>query len=251
MGVLDRFQLPDAPFLVTGGEGRLGQQWCLAIREAGGIPISFDLIKKPGSTASATYCLDLCDQGARYLAVADVVRTHGRLRGLVNNAAYNPPPERPECREDWERQFAVLAAHDRLTFEVVERRPSDTPALAIVNIGSDLALMGPNMDLYQTVTPKPAHYTTVKHATVGLTRHYAMLYAKKNVRVNCLCPGPICAVRTGATDSAFVERLKADIPMGRLADLHEYDAALIFLLSDASSFMTGSVLSIARVRTCP
>jgi NAD(P)-dependent dehydrogenase (short-subunit alcohol dehydrogenase family) len=107
----------------------------------------------------------------------------------------------------------------------------------ILNMGSDLSLIGPDPHLYERGSMKPVSYSVVKHGMVGLTRYFAALFGP-SVRVNCLCPG-------GIEQGQKVPY----VPLGRLAKLPEMKGAVAFLLSDASSYMTGSILAIDGGRT--
>jgi len=123
----------------------------------------------------------------------------------------------------------------------------------ILNIASDLALIGPDQRIYQDSSlpedkqpAKPVSYSVVKTGLLGLTRYLATYWAQKNVRVNALCLGGVYDHQ----DGGFVERLSQLIPLGRMTHQDEYKAAVIFLISDASSYMTGSSLVIDGGRTC-
>ena len=123
----------------------------------------------------------------------------------------------------------------------------------IVNVASDLALIAPDQRLYRRddlpdhLQPvKPVTYSIVKSALLGLTRYLATYWADRNVRINAISPG---GVYTGQPDG-FVTRLANVIPMGRMANVDEYQGALLFLCSDASSYMTGANLVIDGGRTC-
>jgi NAD(P)-dependent dehydrogenase (short-subunit alcohol dehydrogenase family) len=123
----------------------------------------------------------------------------------------------------------------------------------ILNIASDLALIGPDQRLYRQVsTPehlqpvKPVTYSIVKSGLIGLTRYLATYWAGRNIRVNSVCPGGVENNQPGD----FLQRLSALIPMGRMARVDEYQGAILFLCSDASSYMTGANLVIDGGRTC-
>ena len=125
----------------------------------------------------------------------------------------------------------------------------------IVNVASDLALIAPDQRLYrQSELPahlqpvKPVTYSVVKSGLLGLTRYLATYWAEQGVRANAICPG---GVYNGQPED-FVVRLSQVIPMARMAHVDEYQGAMLFLCSDASSYMTGAnlVVDVAR-RTDP
>ncbi|RPI93062.1 MAG: SDR family oxidoreductase, partial [Chloroflexi bacterium] len=122
----------------------------------------------------------------------------------------------------------------------------------ILNIASDLSVIAPDQRIYrqpgrddEQQPVKPVTYSVVKAGLVGLTRYLATYWADRGVRVNALSPGGVF----NGQDPAFVQRLTNLIPMGRMAHQDEYQAAVIFLVSDASSYMTGINLVIDGGRT--
>jgi NAD(P)-dependent dehydrogenase (short-subunit alcohol dehydrogenase family) len=123
----------------------------------------------------------------------------------------------------------------------------------IVNVASDLALIGPDQRLYRQeglpehLQPvKPVTYSVVKSGLIGLTRYLATYWADQGVRVNAISPG---GVYNGQPDD-FLSKLSSLIPLGRMANVDEYQGAMLFLCSDASSYMTGSNLVVDGGRTC-
>jgi NAD(P)-dependent dehydrogenase (short-subunit alcohol dehydrogenase family) len=122
----------------------------------------------------------------------------------------------------------------------------------IVNISSDLGLIAPDQRIYRKKQllahqqpVKPVTYSVIKHALIGLTKYLATYWAENNVRVNALCPGGVSA----GQPKEFVEKLVNLIPLGRMARADEYRGAIQFLVSDASSYMTGAVLVMDGGRT--
>ena len=123
----------------------------------------------------------------------------------------------------------------------------------ILNISSDLGIIAPDQRIYRKTgisdemqPAKPITYSVVKHGIIGLTKYLATYWADKGIRVNAICPGGVY----NGQPKEFVQKLTTLIPMGRMANIDEYQCAIIFLVSDASSYMTGSVLTVDGGRTC-
>jgi NAD(P)-dependent dehydrogenase (short-subunit alcohol dehydrogenase family) len=123
----------------------------------------------------------------------------------------------------------------------------------IVNVASDLAIIAPDQRLYhvdglpeEKQPVKPVTYSVVKTALIGLTRYLATYWSSANIRVNAISPGGVL----NGQPEVFLSRLNQLIPMGRMANRDEYQGAILFLCSDASSYMTGTNLVIDGGRTC-
>ena len=123
---------------------------------------------------------------------------------------------------------------------------------SIINISSDLGLIAPDQRLYSKdgvdngkQNVKPVTYSVVKTGLIGLTRYLATYWADKNVRCNAMCPG---GVENGQPEE-FLKEVSARIPMGRMANASEYQGTLLWMLSDASSYLNGAIIPIEGGRT--
>jgi NAD(P)-dependent dehydrogenase (short-subunit alcohol dehydrogenase family) len=195
--------------------------------------------------------------------VEQVMARYGRIDILINNAAltvkgggatfddyFAPFEEYPErlfemaLRVNLTGTFLVTQAVGRVM--VAQRRG------VIVNISSDVALISPDHRIYRGMTyagkpfNTPIAYSMSKAALLAFTRYLATYWADKGIRVNALSPAGVYDNH----DAEFVQRLSNLIPLGRMAHKDEYKGAIIFLCSDASSFMTGANLIVDGGRTC-
>ena len=116
---------------------------------------------------------------------------------------------------------------------------------SIINISSDLGLIGPKQSLYSQNNVKPVSYSVVKSGIIGLTRYTATYWADKNVRCNALCPGGI----ENNQPEIFLRKINQEIPLGRLAKKNEYQGTIIWMLSDASNYLNGAIIPVDGGRT--
>jgi NAD(P)-dependent dehydrogenase (short-subunit alcohol dehydrogenase family) len=267
------FDLSGKVVLITGGAGLLGAEHAAAIAEAGGVPVLADVRGAEAERVASETCarhggrafsveLDVASHASCEAALARVLTVCGRLDGLVNNAALNPKVEgaglsatrfESYSLELWNRELAVGLTGAFLCAQVFGNHLAQSGGGVIVNVASDLGLIAPDQRIYRRpgLSPeqqpvKPVTYSVVKGGLVMLTKYLATYWAEAGVRVNALVPG---GVHAGQPED-FVARLTNLIPMGRMARKDEYRAALVFLCSDASSYMTGSNLVIDGGRTC-
>jgi NAD(P)-dependent dehydrogenase (short-subunit alcohol dehydrogenase family) len=271
--LLRAFDLSGRVFLITGGAGLLGPEHALAIAEAGGTPVLADVrvelaLDRAESIRAATgrevgaLELDVTSQESCKRALGALLERCGRVDGLVNNAARNPKVEdgglgasrfEQFSLETWNQDLAVGLTGAFLASQVFGAHLARHGGGVIVNVASDLGLIAPDQRIYRVPglareeqPVKPVTYSVVKGGLVMLTKYLATYFAEQGVRCNALVPG---GVRAGQPDD-FVERLTNLIPMGRMARRDEYRAALVFLCSDASSYMTGANLVVDGGRTC-
>ncbi len=192
-----------------------------------------------------------------------VLERYGRVDILINNAANNPAMDKNGSFEvsrfeqfpitQWTRDIEVGLTGAFICSQVFGTEMARARRGVIVNVASDLALIGPDQRIYrqdglpEILQPvKPVSYSAVKAALLGLTRYLATYWAEKGVRVNSISPG---GVFNGQSEE-FVAQLARLIPLGRMAEIAEYQGAMLFLCSDASSYMTGANLVVDGGRTC-
>jgi NAD(P)-dependent dehydrogenase (short-subunit alcohol dehydrogenase family) len=268
------FDLTGRVAIITGGAGLLGFQHAQAIASNGGIPVLVDVAgpkaAQRGTDLAQRYGVPACGLAADITSedavrnlLAGVLERYGRVDILINNAANNPAME-PGGDVDfsrlehfpmaqWQADIAVGLTGAFLCSRFFGAEMANAGRGVIVNVASDLALIGPDQRLYrrselaQDRQPvKPVTYSVVKTALIGLTRYLATYWAGQGVRVNAISPGGVF----NGQDAGFVARLTDLIPMGRMAEVDEYRGAMLFLCSDASSYMTGANLVVDGGRTC-
>ena len=271
----DLFDLTGRVAAITGGAGLLGRKHAEAIAEAGGIPIIADLNAAAAEDAARAIreqyqgdCLGIAVDITRRESIEAFLQTvlqrFNRIDILINNAANNPKvEEKRPGQEEWSRfenfsldawqadlQVGLTGAF--LCSQVIGSAMAARGGGVILNIASDLAVIAPDQRIYrkeglpeEAQPVKPVTYSVVKAGLLGLTRYLATYWAGQHVRVNAISPG---GVYNGQPDE-FVQKLTSLIPMGRMAHIDEYKGAILFLVSDASSYMTGGNLIIEGGRT--
>ena len=263
------FRLDNKVIVITGATGLLGRKHAEAVACYGGIPILLDLsqqtvdifaseLNDKYKTDSVGFAIDITDEKAIENNVKQLVEKFGKIDGLVNNAANNPKVEDSNeinfSRLEnfplsvWHNDVAVGLTGAFLCAKHYAYQIAQNPkGGSIVNISSDLGLIAPDQRLYKKnnvdedkQNVKPVTYSVVKTGLIGLTRYLATYWADKNVRCNAMCPG---GVDIGQPEE-FLKEVNARIPMDRLAEADEYQGALIWMLSDASSYLNGSIIPI-------
>ncbi|HXK94633.1 MAG TPA: SDR family oxidoreductase [bacterium] len=272
--VRDVFDLSGRVIAITGGAGLLGVQHGEAVAAMGGIPVLLDLdidraeaaaqgiAQRCGGEAAGLAC-DITQRGDIETVRDLILARWGRIDGLVNNAANNPKVEDAKSQawsrlenfplEQWNQDLAVGLTGAFLCAQILGAEMARRGRGVIVNVASDLAVLAPDQRLYRKEglpddqqPVKPVTYSVVKTALIGLTRYLATYWADRGVRVNAISPGGVF----NHQDDVFLSRIRPLIPLGRMAERNEYQAAMVFLLSDASSYMTGQNLIIDGGRSC-
>jgi NAD(P)-dependent dehydrogenase (short-subunit alcohol dehydrogenase family) len=268
------FSLKGKVIVITGATGLLGRKHAEAVACYGGIPILLDLsqqevdnyaneLNKKYKAHSIGFSVDVTSEEEIQENVKVLIGKFGKINGLVNNAANNPKVEENEeinfSRLEnfplniWNYDIAVGLTGSFLCAKHYGFAISKNLAGgSIINISSDLGLIAPDQRLYtkngidnNEQNVKPVTYSIVKTGLIGLTRYLATYWADKNVRCNAICPG---GVENGQPKD-FLNEVELRIPMNRLAKSDEYQGALIWMLSDASSYLNGAIIPIDGGRT--
>lgn len=262
----DYFDLSGRVIVVTGGMGQLGRQFAHTLLDRGARVAVFDLIRddaqireRYGATAEQENILfvncNVVDRRSIDRSLAEVQQKWDTPSGLINNAALDSPPGAPPAENgpfenypeaSWDRVMEVNTKGVFLCCQVIGGAMAKAGRGSIVNIGSTYGLVSPDQGLYEyrrqrgEIFFKPVAYAVSKSALLNLTRYVATYWARQGVRANILCPGGVF------NDQApeFLTGYCAKVPLGRMARVDEYNGAIVFLLSDASSYMTGSTLVI-------
>ena len=264
MKIQEKFDLTGRVAIVTGGVGLLGAEFCRTLAEAGAAVVVVDL----NASASQAAAASLTSSGYRALAVpTDITRpdavnalveqtlsAFGRLDILVNSAALDPKfdPDAvgqgitPGTFEDYPLDLWNSALNVNLTGMFLVTQACVKPMIvqgrkgSIINICSTYGLNGPDQRIYvkdgTRVAFKPVYYTVTKAGVMGFTKYLAAYYAETEIRVNALTPGGVF----NNHEEYFVKNYSAKTILGRMARKDEMNGALLFLASDASSYMTGN-----------
>lgn len=272
---IELFQIPEKVCIVTGGSGLIGKKHGQAILEGKGIPILLDIseerlfqTKKELETEYPGYTVEtfLCDitNKADLETIRDVlIKKYGSIYGLINNAANNPKMEDksknlgaikfPDFPLDiWNADLNVGLTGAMLCCQVFGEVMEQEGKGVVINIGSDYGIIAPDQRIYRKdgvpenqQIIKPVSYSIVKHGIIGLTKYLSVYWAPKGIRVNTLCPASL----ENGQDEEFIKKLTNLIPMGRMSRPEEYICTVLYMLSDASSYMTGSTILLDGGRT--
>jgi NAD(P)-dependent dehydrogenase (short-subunit alcohol dehydrogenase family) len=245
------FDLAGRVAVVTGGMGQLGQVYVSGLVERGMRVAVLDVAPGDLPEGGRAFAVDITDRGAIEDAEREIEAEWGVPHLLVNNAALDSPPDAPVEEvgpfEDFpEASFdAVMDVNVKgalLSCQVVGGAMAREGRGSIVNVSSVYGLLSPVQDLYEFRRArgetffKPVAYSVSKSAVLNLTRYLATYWAKAGVRVNTLTLAGVF----NDQDAAFLEAFAERSPMGRMLDAEEALGALVFLASDASSYVTGS-----------
>ena len=247
--VLDLFRLDGKVALVTGGARGLGRTMALALAQAGAdVALAARNLGPCEEAASATagasgrrcraYQADVTVAADVERMVTEVEKDFGRIDILINNAGNNIRGAIDQLSEaDWDSVIDTNLKGPFLCSRAVGPKMVRQGWGRVVNLGSILSVIA---------IPGRAPYASAKAGVLNLTRVLALEWAGTGVTANTICPGPFATDMNRALleDPVKYQEFVKNIPMGRWGELHEITGAVLFLASDASSFVTGSALFV-------
>jgi NAD(P)-dependent dehydrogenase (short-subunit alcohol dehydrogenase family) len=255
------FSLDGKVAIVTGAAGLLGQEHCRALAAAGADVVALDLtacdeiaddLSNNYSGTALGLAVDITRPHTLHAALERVLHEYGRVDVLVNNAAVNDKFEDPLTAGDlskfenypldqWQRSIEVNLTGMFLASQVFGSEMARAQSGSIINIASTYGIVAPDQSLYQRPDGtqrfyKSPAYPATKGAVLSFTRYLAAYWGGNGVRVNTLSPGGV----ENGQDEYFIEKYSERTPLGRMAQANDYHGALLFLASDASSYVTGA-----------
>ncbi len=257
---MNPFDIKGKVVVVTGAAGNLGSGYVRSLSEAGAVVYAFDIdegkyhsVFGDKSRCGVFVPVDLTHEEDVQRAMGMIIKEHGKIDGLINNAAMNPAVG-ADSSED------LFAPYESYSIELFRREmdanitsmmitiKSVTPTMiaqksgSIVNVASEVSVGAHDHRVYNTTGKyKSPAYVASKTAVLGLTRQWAARLGEHNVRVNAISIG---GVQVPTIPHDFAERFGKMNMLMRMARPGEYDATMQYLLSDASSFMTGTNIVI-------
>jgi NAD(P)-dependent dehydrogenase (short-subunit alcohol dehydrogenase family) len=262
---MNLFDLKNKVAIVTGATGLIGRNHCKALADAGAHVVVADLNIERCKEVVATLpdlekhlaiSFDITDEEDIKKANASILARFGKIDILVNNAAINDMFENPLLagEQSMFENYPVkmfrqsLEANVTGTFlccQIFGAEMAKDGSGSIINIASTYGMVGPDQSIYKDkdgkqLFYKSAAYPATKGAVINFTRFLAAYWGKNGVRVNTLSPGGV----ENSQDDFFVQNYKAKTPLNRMAQSTDYMGAIVFLASDASSYMTGANLVV-------
>lgn len=262
------FSLAGKVAIVTGAAGLLGREHCLALAGAGATVVATD-VDAAGCERTAADVRDRATapvhglaadltQPEAVLALRDrVLSAAGSIDVLVNNAAINDKFDDESSAaalsrfetyplERFRRSLDVNVTGVFLASQILGAPMAERGSGSIINIASTYGMVGPDQRIYRRPDGtqsfwKSASYPASKGAILAFTRFLAAYWADRGVRVNSLSPG---GVAQASQEPYFVAQYSARVPLGRMAQPHELRGAIVYLASEASSYVTGTNLVV-------
>ena len=259
------FDLEGRNIVITGASGLLGSQYANTLSSAGANIILLDinttkneklkssLVKKYKNKISA-YTLDISDQTEVNKISKKIMKDFKKIDGLINNAAYTSKGAKEKSDnafgsfenfpiDIWQKSLDINLSGVFFCSQAFGKIMAKQGKGVIVNIASTYGLVGADQRIYgKSGLNLPISYAATKGAIVNFTRYLAAYWHGKNIRVNTLSPGGV--MDKTYQEKTFIKKYSEKTILGRMANKDEYNGAMLFLISDASSYMTGANLVV-------
>lgn len=249
------FNLNNKNILITGGNGFLGDQIVDSLLNENANVYIIDIKKSKNKKSKKQFISDITNENELKKILEYFKLKKIKIDALINNAAVDYPPSKSKKNnfklenfpiDLWDKDISVSLKGSYLCTKVFGSYMAKFKKGAIINVSSDLGIIAPDQRIYkESGFIKPVTYSIVKHGIIGLTKYTASYWGEKNIRCNAIAPGGIFKNQ----DKSFIKNINKLIPLGRMAKKNEYNGLILFLCSDLSSYMTGSVIVADGGRT--
>ena len=249
------FNLKNKNVILTGGNGFLGSQIANSLRNEKANVYIIDIQEPKKKTSIKHFKSDITSEQDLKQILKFFKLNKIKIDVLINNAAIDYPPNKSKKKNYklenfpdnlWDKDILVSLKGSYLCTKIFGSYMAKFKRGVILNVSSDLGIIAPDQRIYgKSGFVKPVTYSVVKHGIIGLTKYVASYWGKKNIRCNAIAPGGIY----NNQDHSFVKKINKLIPLGRMAKKNEYNGLILFLCSDLSSYLTGSVIIADGGRT--
>ena len=258
------FDLSGKTALVTGSAGTLGREFCKGLAESGAdimlVDLNYEIVQEQAAELTNNfnikakgYACDVCIPSSVKNCVTNAINDFGSINILHNNAAGKIgstdtffAPFEDYSLEQWRSVLSVNLDGMFLMAQAVGKHMLSKGGGSIIQTSSIYGLVGPDHRIYEKSEYQgqkmnsPAVYGVSKAGIIGLTKYLATYWAKKGIRVNAIAPG---GVFSGQNEN-FIKNYSSRVPIGRMAETKEIVGAMLFLASNASTYMTGQTLIV-------
>lgn len=252
--IRELFNLKGKVVIITGGAGMLGSQYAEILSDAGANVVIVDIIRDACESLAKRITerhnieaigieADISNEESVSEMVRIIKEKFGRIDVLINNAIARPKGKfvfETYSIKDWKEMMSVNLDAVFLCSRIVGNEMLKQKSGVIINIGSTYGIVGADQRIYGEGRNSSAVYAASKGGVINLTRYLAAYWAGKGIRVNCLSPGGV----QNNQDQEFIKRYSEKTQLGRMARKDELKGAMLFLASDASSYMTGANLVV-------
>lgn len=237
-------KLKNKVIIVTGGNGLIGKEILKSISKEGGTPICADVNINKKSNYDQIYC-DISDEKSIENLINEVINKYTKIDGLVNNAYPRTNDWHLDFEkiklESWKKNIDLQLNSNFTIIQKVVKLMKKNKSGSIVNMSSIYGLIGPDFSIYEgTNMTMPAAYSAIKGGVISFTRYLASYYGKDSINVNCISPGGILDKQ----DFKFIQNYINNIPLGRMGKPEDISPAVVFLLSEDASYITGQNIVI-------